>query len=466
MKKLNKIAMFLLLVICGVGFTACGGGKDNDGKIEIEYWHANGAALTTVLEEIKTDFEAKNSNYTVKLVSYGDYDTLRDTITSAIAGGIAPTAAQTYPDHISLYLEGEALQSLDKYINNPTYGMSAAEQAQFIEGFWAEGVIYDQAGTRYGMPFNKSTELMYYNADIFAKYEWDVPQTWDEVIEICEKFKQTEEYAQANTANPGKVFGLGYDSEANLFITFTQQYGAVYTSFGADGKGVYNAFGGVDEDVLKSKEAMTWYKDQFVKGNIATSTAFGTDYCSDAFKAGQCIMTIGSSAGATYNDGQQSAGVKFTTGVAAVPQKDLENGQVIQQGTNVSLFKCANADEELGGWLWLKHMVSYESALKWALETSYFPIRKDVLASEEYQNHIKGNIVADDGSVVQGVQTLAAKAKEAGLAQSDWFYTNVAFPGSSKARDNAETIVQQILYGEGVSVDAAYTAAYNSIMND
>ena len=211
---------------------------------------------------------------------------------------------------------------------------------------------------------------------------------------------------------------------------------------------------------------MTWYKDQFVKGNIATSTAFGTDYCSDAFKAGQCIMTIGSSAGATYNDGQQSAGVKFTTGVAAVPQKDLENGQVIQQGTNVSLFKCANADEELGGWLWLKHMVSYESALKWALETSYFPIRKDVLASEEYQNHIKGNIVADDGSVVQGVQTLAAKAKEAGLAQSDWFYTNVAFPGSSKARDNAETIVQQILYGEGVSVDAAYTAAYNSIMND
>ena len=168
-------------------------------------------------------------------------------------------------------------------------------------------------------------------------------------------------------------------------------------------------------------------------------------------------MTIGSSAGATYNDGQAATGVKFTTGVSAVPQKDLENGQVIQQGTNVSLFKCSDAKEELGGWLWLKHMVSYESALKWALETSYFPIRYDVLNSEEYQNHIKGNIIADDGSVVEGIQTLAAKAKEAGLAQSQWFYTNVAFPGSSKARDNAETIVQQILYGDSMTVDKAYT---------
>lgn len=91
--------------------------------------------MTTVLEEIKADFEAKNPDYKVKLVSYGDYNTLRDTITSAIAGGIAPTAAQTYPDHISLYLEGEALQSLDKYINDPVNGMSKEEQAQFIEGF-------------------------------------------------------------------------------------------------------------------------------------------------------------------------------------------------------------------------------------------------------------------------------------------------------------------------------------------
>ncbi len=462
MKKISKILTLVLLAVCSLVATGCDQGK-TDG-IVIKYWHANGAALTTVLEEIAADFEAKyEGKYTVELTSYGDYETLRDTITASIAAGMAPTAAQTYPDHVSLYLEGAALQSLDTYINDAEYGLSAEEQAEFIEGFWAEGTIYDTAGTRYAMPFNKSTELMYYNKTIFDKYGWSAPTTWDEVIEIAKLWMKTPEYTAAVAANPGKVYAMGYDSEANMFITLTQQWGATYTSFDENGKGQFNAFGAVESDVLKSKEAMNWYLTNFNNSYIATSTAFGTNYCSDAFKAGQCIMTVGSSAGASYNDGSEYG---FETAVTAVPQKDATNGQVIQQGTNISLFICKDKEEELGGWLWLKHMVSYESSLKWALETSYFPTRKDVLNSTEYQNHILGKIVADDGSTVDGVQTLAAKAKQAGLLQQDWFYTNIAFPGSSKARDNAEIVVQQILYGGGVSVDKAYADAYNSILND
>lgn len=472
LKKLNKILGILLLCVLGCFAASSCGDKEDSDKIVITYWHANGAELTKVLETIKAEFEAKyEGKYEVQLTSQGDYDALREQITSAISGGIAPTAAQTYPDHISLYLQGNALVALDEYINNsdPEIGLSKEEQAQFIEGFWKEGTIYDKAGTRYGMPFNKSTELMYYNKDIFTKYSWDVPQTWDQVIDIAEKWKDTPEYAAAvaeyNQNGSKQVYALGYDSEANLFITFVQQYGAVYTSFDANGRGIYNAFGDVTEDVNKAKNAMNWYLDNFNKGNIATSSAFGTDYCSDAFKNGQCIMTIGSSAGATYNDGSASSKTKFTTAVAPVPQKDLDHGQVIQQGTNVSLFKCKDKEEELGGWLWLKFLTSYESALTWALNTSYFPIRYDVLNSQEYQDHILGKITADDGSVMYR-QSLAAQAKQVGLSQQNWFYTNVAFPGSAKARTNAETIVQQILYGSGVTVDRAFTDALNAIKND
>lgn len=463
MKKINKLVVLGLLLVFGFVVTSCGTTTTDD-RIVIKYWHANGAALTTVLEGIRDEFEAKYPQYRVDLTSYGDYDVLRDTIAAGIASGEAPTAAQTYPDHVALYNSGYALQSLDEYINHPEYGMTAEEQAQFIEGFWAEGTIYDAEGTRYAMPFNKSTELMYYNSDIFAKYGWEVPTTWDEVITICEAFKTTDEYAAAVKAtSASQVFGMGYDSEANLFITFTQQWGATYTSYDANGKGIFNAFGAVEADMLKSKESMNWLVQQFNAGNIATPGAFGAEYCSDAFKAGQCIMTIGSSAGADYNDGQKSTGTKFTTGVAPVPQKDSENGQVIQQGTNVSLFDCVDEEEELGGWLWLKHMVSYESALTWALDTSYFPIRYDVLSSQEYQDHVAGRIYADDGSVLEGQQSLPAKAKQAGLAQANWFYTNLAFKGTSTARDQAGVIVKGVLYGQGLTVDKAYSDAYSSV---
>lgn len=468
MKKLNKIVVLTLLFVFGFVVTSCGdgitGGGSNGDKTVIKYWYANGAQLTTVLEEIKADFEAKNPDYTVELTSYGDYDVLRDTIAAGIASGEHPTAAQTYPDHVALYNKGYALAPLDDYINDPDYGMSAEEQAQFIEGFWAEGTIYDKAGTRYAMPFNKSTELMYYNSDVFAKYNWEVPTTWDEVVTICEAFKQTDEYKAAVAAtSASQVFGMGYDSEANAFITFTQQWGATYTSYDANGNGIFNAFGAVESDMLKSKESMNWLVSQFNAGNIATPGAFGAEYCSDAFKNGQCIMTIGSSAGASFNDGQSSTGTKFTTGVAPVPQKDLAHGQVIQQGTNVSLFECTDKDEELGGWLWLKHMVSYESALTWALNTSYFPIRKDVLNSVEYQNHVAGRIVADDGTVLEGKQSLSAKAKQAGLGQANWFYTNLAFKNTSTARDQAGVIVKGVLYGQGLSIDKAYADAYAQV---
>ncbi len=471
MKKITRAATLLLVVAFTLMASSCklikkifnkDKGNDSD-KVVVEYWHANGSALTVVLEKIAASFEDKYPNYDVQLVSYGDYTTLRDTITGAIAAGVTPTAAQTYPDHVALYLQGKSLVALDTYINDPEYGMSKEEQAQFIEGFWAEGTIYDNAGTRYAIPFNKSTELMYYNQDLFEEQGWDVPKTWDDVVSICEKWKKTQHYKDAvATYGENQVFGMGYDSEANLFITLTQQYGATYTSFDASGKGVFNAFGAVAEDTAKSKSAMNWYYNEYKKGNIGTSTALGTDYCSDAFKNGQCIMTVGSSAGATYNDGQASSKDKFTTAVTAVPQKDLGNGQVIQQGTNVSLFKCDTKEEEIAGWLWLKHMVSYESALTWALETSYFPIRKDVLNSDAYQNHVKGNIVADNGEVMEGVQTLAAKAKQAGLLQQDWFYTNIAFNGSSKARDKAETLVQLMLYG-GKTLDQAYDEVYKTL---
>ncbi len=483
MKRTNKILLVLITTVFIMMLASCKSCKPNvvdvnddptnipedypQRNITINYWHANGQALTAVLEEIAESFtayyeEKLGVTYKVEQRSLGDYETLRTQLRAALSGEIQPHAAQTYPDHVALYNQSHKVRALDKYIEHPEYGISAEEQEQFIEGFWNEGTIYDAKGTRYAVPFNKSTELMYYNKTLFEKYGWSVPKTWDEVVTIAEAWKATSEYQAIAAKYPGQVFAFGIDSEANAFITLTQQWDATFTSF-TNNKGVFNAFGANAEDTRKSKEAANFLLTNFKNGNIATSQAFATDYCSDAFKNGQCIMTLGSSAGSSYNDGSQAT-IKFETGVAAVPQKDINHGQVIQQGTNVSLFKSKDPEEELVAWLWIKYLISYESALKWAIDTSYFPIRKDVLNSAEYQNHILGNEVAADGTIIEGVQSLAAKAKQAGLSQQNWFFTNVAFPNSAKAREEGELIIQQILYGNK-SIDAAYKESYNALNN-
>ena len=65
-----------------------------------------------------------------------------------------------------------------------------------------------------------------------------------------------------------------------------------------------------------------------------------------------------------------------------------EKGQVIQQGTNVTLFKCTDPMEELAGWLFIRFLTGYKAAMIWATKTGYFPIRNSVRTSQEYEDFL------------------------------------------------------------------------------
>ena len=483
---MKKFLTLLVMLIALVSVASCGpvnGGTggilepdqiDKSKETVVTFYHAMGQANQAVIQDIIDNFQEDmykqyGVRVTVEQTSQGDYDTLRQTIASSIASGDQPTIAQTYPDHVSLYLEGEAVSALDKYIEHAEYGLEGSKNDSygFIDRFWAEGSIYDSKGTIYSIPFNKSTEVLFYNKNLFEKYGWDVPATWDDVIAICEEWKQTTEYQNAKNAGK-KVGGIGIDSEANFFITLIQQWGGQYTGFDANGKGQYLF------DNAQARAALAWLVEEFNKGNTVTATHLGTNYCSDAFKAQQLPMTIGSSAGASYNVATDGS---FVTGVAPYPQvagASESEKQVIQQGTNVTLFESRDKQEELFGWLFMKYLTNYESALHWTLETAYFPVRKDVAASDEYQKYVSqvlydenGNPQTDENGQVVKQYDAVKEVCIVGLAQADYFYTSVAFPGSAKARTEGELIIQEILYNqETYSVDKAIKDALAALKND
>ena len=54
-------------------------------------------------------------------------------------------------------------------------------------------------------------------------------------------------------------------------------------------------------------------------------------------------------------------------------------------------------------------------------------------------------------------------AQKVGLEQQDWFYTSIAFRGSSKARDEVAILIQSVLYNN-VGIDKAYTDTINAIL--
>ena len=465
---MKKFLCLIALLFASAGLVGCvvpgvtpGGAT---GKTTITFWHAMGQTNQVIIQEMIDSFEKAYPMFEVEQYSQGGYTDLRDKILNSIPVGEAPTIAQAYPDHIANYLNAKAAQELDSYIDNTkalsdyanlhadfaTYteqvGYTAADKADFVDAFYAEGAVYDTAKTMYCVPFNKSTEVLFYNLDFFkahaadlAKYgvaadgSWTKP-TWEQVEGIAQYYLTSEEYNALDAELKATAAGFSADSEANLFITLTQQWGGAYTSIAANGKGSY------DFNNAKSKEAISWFYNNYKNNLFGTSTKFGTDYSSDAFKAMQCIMTIGSSAGASYNTTSN-----FKTGVAEYPQRaDGTNKQVIQQGTNICLFKNDNDLEELGGWLFMKWMTNFDNALLWCTETAYFPIRESVYNSTEFQGKVS------DGST-------ASQAQKVGWSQQQYFYTSVAFMGSSNARDEVEALVQAVLVG--TTIDEAYSTA-------
>ena len=502
---MKKFLSFLFVLFFGLVLVACAGPTTDD-RLVVTFWHAMGTENQGYIAEMIETFEAKYPNVRVDQASQGGYNELLDKVKNNIKAGTTPTIAQTYPDHVTSYLTSKnAVVDLNNYAYDAELGFDAQgiDPTIYVDTFYNESFSYDKEGSMYSMPFNKSTEIVFYNQDIFNKYDWfvtllgleveevyssydasDVSKrvfkedfvwhpTWTQLEKIGAAFKTTKEYE--NLIKDSKTpAAFSYDSQANLFITLTQQLAArdadkkygekgeyAYTRFADNGLGEFTF---LKEDNPYAVQAVKYYKQQYDLGHFATSGTLGVDYSSDAFKAEQCIVTIGSSAGAGYNDPGKDG---FKVGVATYPQVEgtPENEyQVIQQGTNVTLFTQKDKEVEKYGWLFILHMTNYENATLWATKTAYFPIRKDVLQSEAYQDYLSGKTQAgtDENGNPSFIYEPTLKSKAAAVAwtQNQWFYTNVAFNGSDISRAEIETLVQNVLLTKEGDIDTVIANAF------
>ena len=94
-----------------------------------------------------------------------------------------PTITQAYPGWLWNAAQDEMLVDLGEYIDNDTIGWGDQEE---IRSSLLEGAQID--GVQYGIPFNKSTEMLFYNADLLKEYGVEVPTTLDELKEASKQF--------------------------------------------------------------------------------------------------------------------------------------------------------------------------------------------------------------------------------------------------------------------------------------
>lgn len=473
MKKL--LAVILLVALCAslcVAFTAC---REEEG---IVFYHTMGQPLRKVLDKYIAKFNEIYPNIKISHKQVGGYDDVKKQINRDLDVGKEPYIAYCYPDHVAGYNLAGATVELDTYMyskdvipagkfgntSEMAVGMTEAEVNDLkAGGFFDEGLQFGQNAEgktpMYTLPFSKSTEVLYYNKTFFTANNIPVPTHWwctdscpadcnSSMEKVCEKIRSLD----------SKCTPLGYDSEANWFITMCEQYSTVlegnphlYTT--ADGD--HYVF-----DNQYTKEFVKRFNSWRSKNYVTTQKIYGK-YTSNLFKEQSSYMSIGSSAGANNQVPAKTNGkYLFDVGIATIPQMstEKENHRVISQGPSLVMFQKANKDEEMQAWLFVKYLITNtQFQAEFSRTSGYVPVLGSVMQDEVYKDFLDS---ADGGDFI------AALTAKVCVEQSYAYYTSPAFVGSSSARDEVNALLVKCLGLKGTDLDDQIDKAFKEAIEN
>ena len=448
------------------------GGYDGS-EVTITFSHTMGEELRKVLDRYIPVFNELYPNITVEHTQVGGYNDVRDQIRQELTAGNQPNIAYCYPDHVALYNLTKKVVPLDNFIESKIVvdeatgeilGLTDEQIANFIDSYYAEGAVYDAAGTMYTLPMSKSTEVLYYNKTFFEENNLTVPTTWAELEAVSAQIMAIISNPDSKYHN-NQSYAFGYDSESNWFITMCEQYGSDYT------KNDLQKFYFNNET---NRGFVKMFRNWYEKGYFTTQELYGA-YTSELFTngnvkpdKGSIYMCIGSSAGAKNQVPQDTDGVyPFEVGIAPLPQLDANNAKAISQGPSLCIFDQDNKQEVVASWLFVKFLATNpEFQAEFSMVSGYIPvIEKDVLveALPDYGTWLETGILPGQTAATAKSKAIAETIKVA-LDQAHAYYVSPAFNGSSKARDQVGELMKYCFTTPADDVDALIAQAFKDAM--
>ena len=415
-KKLTSLALSTVLMT-GL-MTGCGSKNNASSEeivteitepVEISFWHAMSGDLEKTLENLTNKFMEANPNIKVNLQNQSTYNDIQQKMTATLASPKdLPTLTQAYPHWMINAMQDELLVDLKPYIENETIG--SENYNDMLEGFKTASEI---DGKIYGMPFNKSTEVIWYNKTLFDELGLEVPTTFEEFAQV----------AKTITEKKG-IVGAGFDALNNFYTTYLKNKGVDFNSE-------------TDVTSAESVEAANYYLDGIKEGYFRIA---GTDmYLSGPFAAEQLGMYVGSNAGESFV--KQGVDGKFEIGVAPYPAES-----VMQQGTDLYMFSNATAEQRTAAFEFLKFLTSTENQITWGVETGYIPATHAAISSDEYKN---------SGSLVSSILEEATS--------KNLFINDVA-QGVDSAYNESRVVMEDILADKNSDVKSKLEAYRNTLM--
>jgi sn-glycerol 3-phosphate transport system substrate-binding protein len=330
--------------------------------VSITLWHSMTSDNLTTLESLTEAFHRSQSDVVVNLVNQNDYTDTMTLYTASLSGGPFPDVVQIESSDLQLMVDSQSVVPAGSAVAADRYSLSDFLPAT-VEYFRVNGTLW-------AMPFNISSQLLYYDQNAFARAGLDPstpPATLDDLRSAAQKIVSsgTEQYGMSfklTSSNFEQWMAMGNQELVNHGNGRTGRATAV-TFDDPLGEELFAWISAMFADKLAQPTSATTYDNLIAIANriapitLETSGALGT-------------------VAALLNAGQYSD-VKL--GVGPLPRPAGGTGGVMIGGAGLYMVKRSPAERQDAAWQYIKYLVGAASQAEWAAGTGFIPIRKSAL---------------------------------------------------------------------------------------
>jgi sn-glycerol 3-phosphate transport system substrate-binding protein len=334
-------------------------------ELTMYYPVAVGGPLTKIVDGIVADFMKANPDITVKAIYAGNYNDARIKALAALKSGQPAQLSVMFSIDIYELIEQDAIVAFDDVVET-------AEEKTWLDSFYPTLMENGRtAGKTWGIPFQRSTIVMYYNKDAFRAAGLDPdkpPATWDEMAAMGKKLTKPD----------GSQWGVMIPSTGYpywMFGALAMQNGQVLMN--GDGNTTY-----YDDPAVIG--ALQFWKDLGSKYGVMPTGTIEWGTLRQNFLEGKTAMMWHS----TGNLTAVKKNAAFDFGVAMLPASKRRGTPT--GGGNFYIFKKTTPAERKAAMRLIQFMTSPQRSAEWSMETGYMGVSPAAYETDALKQYVKG----------------------------------------------------------------------------
>lgn len=324
--------------------------------------------LAKIVNTYVDEFNKTHPDIVITPVFTGDYDQTRAKIVTALVGGRPPDVAVLLSADLLTMVQMSAIIPLDGFIAKEPKGWAD----DFQPAFWLNSRA---DGKTWSIPFQRSSPILFYNKDLFAKAGLDPnrpPRTWDELVTDARRLtvrSPSGEVVQWGVEIPTSSQGATYW----LLQGFVLQAGSPF--FEPSGRKVYLTSPG-------AKAALRFWYSLVYTYHVMPPGVLNLVAVPSDFVAQRTAMFFHSTGNLSFV--RRDAHFRF--GTAFMPKRARYGCPT--GGGNLYIFRGVPASHQEVAWTFIEWLTSPERAAKWSMDSGYIATRKSAYGVPEMRTFV------------------------------------------------------------------------------